>query len=366
VGILGSLATSARPISPLTARAGVAGVIAFLLWLTALALPSGAIASDPVTNAISAAGAAQQMAQQVTGAALAQAPTAASITHVVTAAMAGETAPAPLKAVAAAAARVAPTRAITRSPRPHVGAWPQPPPRAQTVAPLDRHGSSAHVRHRSTSPITHARPAASAGLVQALARLAGDTGFLRAIARAGSQILSDPTSSSQIVANVINQIPGAAQASSRLTPTLFRDLALRRAAASDLKRRPGASRHPFEPPAVSVGGRPQPVLLSIPSPIVRPVVAGSHSRARSQSEPRDRPSIRRHLIAQPVEARPMLTLFAGGPALGASGAVASGAAAVALAVMLVLQLLLSLSTRLSLELVPWRSALLTLRLERPG
>jgi hypothetical protein len=379
-------------------------LVALLLSLTALALPSRAGASDSGVEASAEIGAAQQMAQQITGAALPQAPTAASITHVVTAAMARETAPAPVQAVAAAAAspsppvpppgssvrpaRVVQTQAQTRPATPHAAARPHPALGTVSGAPIHRHRPSANAPRRRSSPVAPPKPALSPtgwlpahtsapvapapdatpgeGFILELVGLARDSGFLQTIARAGSQTLTDP-GGGLLVADAVGQIPGTAHAAPNLLPAPFRDLALRYTPRRGAARRVAGPRRASWHPAPFSGGVRQPTSDAVPPEVVRPIPAASRSQKRPRSERPDRPAAARHPTMPPVEAGPrVLTLFAGGPALGAPGGVASGAAAVALAGMLVLQLLQMLSGRLSLELVPWRSALLTLRLERPG
>ncbi|MGZ6616710.1 MAG: hypothetical protein ACXVFQ_20085 [Solirubrobacteraceae bacterium] len=206
----------------------------------------------------------------------------------------------------------------------------------------------------------------SSGFILTLVGLAGDTGFLHTIESAGSRVLSEP--SAQIVANATGQIPAAAQAPARPTLWPLRDRPPRHRAASHAERRSAASRHAVEPLAVLPGSALQPGLRIGHPSAVPPVVAASRSQERSRFRRLTRPAVARHPTTRPVEAQPLpvTTLFAGGPALAAASGIASGAAAVVLATMLVLQILQLLPARLSLELVPWRSALLTLRLERPG
>jgi hypothetical protein len=289
--------------------------------------------------------------------------------------------------VSAGPGRALSTRVGTRPARLHVRSHPNAPLRALPAAPGRHRGLRTSIPARGTSSTKavsrssswlaamsqlSAPPPAFADVmtgdrfVLTLLGRAGDTGFLQTIESAGGQMLSGP--SSQIVSDAIGQIPVAAPPPGWLPARPVRDRPLRPAPPGHATRRLTASWHASEPPAARPRSARQPVLPVGQPTLVRPSLATGHPQQRPRSGRRDRSARARHATAEPAQASglPRIAPFAGGPAAGEAGAIASGAAAFVLAAMLVLQTLQLMSARLSLELVPWRSALLTFRLERPG
>lgn len=309
---------SARSDGTRTKGAGVAVVLAVLVTL--MALPSSAAASVPGTDV----GAAQQLAQQITGAVLRQTPTTASIAHAVRTAMAADNAPASVHAIAAPAARALPAvtaapprrssavsarpaqvlttrvRVSTRPAQLRVRGGPGAPLGALPGAPVRRHGrrtsiplmgvSSTGAVSRSSywlPAVSHLpAPALSDAMlgdrfVLTLLGLTGDTGFLQTIESAGGQILSEP--SSQIVSDAVGDIPVGAQPPAWLTAGPVRDRPLRHAALGHFTRRLTASRQTPEPPAARSRSALQPVVpVGLPT-LVRPSLAGPHPQERSRS-----------------------------------------------------------------------------------
>jgi hypothetical protein len=131
-------------------------------------------------------------------------------------------------------------------------------------------------------------------------------------------------------------------------------------------------------------GNPDPVLSGLGTLLVPPWASASPAGvgswapgqglersskrgSASASQVRERPEMPRPVpqsVALPAPP-PSTPLPEGGAAVGASGGIGSAAPAIALLAMLSVWLL-TFSQRVVLDLVPWRSTLLSSRLERPG
>jgi hypothetical protein len=342
---------------------------ALLVSLVIVALPGAANAAHPGTAALGELASAQQLAQQITGSALSQAHAPASVAREVTAAIGGDAAPPP-----ATAGLPHPAAATTHLPSPRAGTAPtrvlhvavrgvarravrtQPrgvarrPVRTQPRAmPTTRPRTQHRARRPATSNESFIRALALAGL-------AGDTGLLQTISIPGLQLPGTapvPVPTELTTASLLDRPSGYAAVNNRAR----RASAAKRGLAGPVAA-PPAVPHPLAFPAASSGLLRTPRAASRPRASPAPSAVHEHAHERAPAQ---------HPVPMPVQAGPLLlTLSTGGPAVGAAGATASGAGAVALTALFVLAFVQLLSDRLSLELVPWRSALLALRLERPG
>jgi hypothetical protein len=359
----------------LGARGAVAGLSA-LVALVLLVTPTGARASLTPTVPPNPGIAALKLAQRTVSQALAQAAAPAAM--------------APVLARAAAAARssggasiaVAPT---APAPAPQAEMSDRPPPRAPSPAPVTR---LVPPTKPGPSPIDPPR-AAPGGHAPSIAASAPPDVSVSLDAR---QLESQLASTSWVLAGPSDELAAGTSLGPE-PPTLVAVLdslargeqslsavagpskppapslpAVGLLAPAHRQAAPGPQRSTNEMLVVPVAQRP---LASVPT-----TLAGTQSvgliqvgqRPGGARRARQRFSAATGSSSAVAQAEPTLTsLPAGGVAGTASGGVGVGAAAPALLAFAAVSLLpLLLPGRLALELVPWQSALLAWRLERPG